>query len=124
LSDELESRSVEVVRDRANGRDLVAVLDELGRRELQSVLIEGGANVAGRFLDAGLVNKISIFLAPVIIGGREAPNAVGGQGAERLVDAFELQVVEITRRGPDIEVTGYPKRLSEPPAVAGGPDLK
>jgi diaminohydroxyphosphoribosylaminopyrimidine deaminase/5-amino-6-(5-phosphoribosylamino)uracil reductase len=113
LSHELESRGVEVVRDGANGRDLGAVLDELGRRELQSVLIEGGANVAGRFLDAGLVNKISIFLAPVIIGGREAPNAVGGQGAARLVDAFELQDVEITRRGRDIEVTGYPKRRAE-----------
>lgn len=113
LSDELESRGVEVVRDRASGRDLGAVLDELWRRELQSVLIEGGANVAGTFLDAGLVNKISFFLAPVVIGGSEAPNAIGGQGAQRLVDALELQDVEVITRGRDIEVTGYPKRRAE-----------
>src|SRR6185503_13169391 len=48
-------RGVEVVRDSANGRDLAMILGELGRREIQSVLVEGGANVAGKFLDAGLV---------------------------------------------------------------------
>jgi diaminohydroxyphosphoribosylaminopyrimidine deaminase / 5-amino-6-(5-phosphoribosylamino)uracil reductase len=133
----LEARGIEVVRDIANGRDLEAVLDHLGQREIQSILIEGGASVAGKFLDAALVNKVSFFLAPMIIGGRDAPNAVGGLGADKLIDANELQDVEITRRGRDIEVTGYPKRLSEPPAdrgprrgspggvvVAGGPDLK
>lgn len=119
FADELESCGIEVVRGEANanGRDLAAVLAELGRRELQSVLIEGGASVAGDFLDAGLVNKVSFFLAPMIIGGREAPNAIGGAGAEKLVDALELQDVEITARGRDIEVTGYPIRLSERPAV-------
>jgi diaminohydroxyphosphoribosylaminopyrimidine deaminase/5-amino-6-(5-phosphoribosylamino)uracil reductase len=76
---------------------------------MQSLLVEGGASVAGNFLDAGLVNKVSFFIAPMIIGGREAPMAVGGHGAETLQDALELQDVEITQRGPDIEVTGYPR---------------
>ena len=58
----------------------------------------------------GLLNKISFFLAPIIIGGGDAPTAIGGQGAKALTDAFELQDVEITQRGRDIEVTGYPKR--------------
>ena len=99
---------VEVVRDAANGRDLLAVLKELGQRSLQSVLVEGGANVAGNFLDARLVNKVSFFIAPLIIGGREARTAVGGKGAETLANALELQDVEITQRGRDVEVTGYP----------------
>ena len=118
-STDLESRGVEVVRDSANGRDFLAILEELGRRSLQSVLVEGGANVAGKFLDMGLVNKVSFFLAPIIIGGREAPSAIGGQGAETLAQALKLKNVEIKQRGRDIEVTGYPT-LSEPPAVAGG----
>ena len=46
--------------------------------------------MAGKFLDAGLVNKVSFFLAPIIIGGREAPNAIGGQGAETLAEALKL----------------------------------
>lgn len=121
LAGELVTRGIEVFRD-VSSRDAEAVLNELGRRQIQSVLIEGGATVAGRFLDAGLVNKVSFFLAPRIIGGREAPTAIAGEGAERLADAFELQDVEIIMRGGDIEVTGYPKRLSDPPALAGGPD--
>ena len=110
---DLESRGAEVVRDSANGRDFSAILEELGRRSLQSVLVEGGASVAGRFIDAGLVNKVSFFLAPIIIGGREAPGAIGGQGAETLAQALKLENVEITQRGLDIEVTGYPGRPDE-----------
>ena len=104
----LRSSSVEVVCDEANGRDLSSVLTELGSRSIQSVLVEGGATVAGKLLEAGLVNKVSFFLAPIIIGGREAPSAIGGAGAARLVDALRLQKVEIVQRGEDIEVTGYP----------------
>lgn len=106
--DLLRSSSVEVVCDEANGRDLSSVLTELGSRSIQSVLVEGGATVAGKLLEAGLVNKVSFFLAPIIIGGREAPSAIGGAGAARLVDALRLQKVEIVQRGEDIEVTGYP----------------
>jgi hypothetical protein len=46
----------------------------------------------------------------MIIGGRDAPSAVGGQGAEALADAFDLKDVEVIPRGRDIEVTGYPNR--------------
>lgn len=106
--DELESLGIEVVRDSANGRDFQSVLDELGRRSLSSVLIEGGATVAGKFLDAGLINKVSFFIGPIIIGGRDAPGAIGGQGARTLAEALKLENIEITQRGQDIEVTGYP----------------
>ena len=88
-------------------RDLCSVLDELGRREIQSVLVEGGAKVAGSFIDARLVNKVTFFIAPKIIGG-SAPSAIAGAGAERMTDALELQRVSVVQRGRDIEVTGYP----------------
>lgn len=103
-----EAAGVEIVRDKANGRDLSLILDELGKRGIQSLLVEGGANVAGKFLDAGLVNKATVFIAPTIIGGREAPTALGGQGAETLAQAVQLRDIEITQRGRDVEFTGYP----------------
>jgi len=90
--------------------DLGAVLKELADRSLQSVLVEGGATVAGEFLDAGLVNKVTFFIAPKIIGGIAAPNAVAGVGVEKMVDALELERVSVVQRGKDIEVTGYPRR--------------
>jgi diaminohydroxyphosphoribosylaminopyrimidine deaminase/5-amino-6-(5-phosphoribosylamino)uracil reductase len=82
----------------------------LGQRSIQSVLVEGGANVAGKLFDAGLVNKVSFFVAPLIIGGREASTAIAGEGARTLADAFELDDVELIPRGRDLEVTGYPNR--------------
>lgn len=111
--DLLRSSGVEVVCDETNGRDLLAVLSELGARSIQSVLVEGGATVAGKLLEAGLVNKVSFFFAPIIIGGRDAPSAIGGAGAERLVEALRLQNIEIVQRGEDIEVTGYPGKSPE-----------
>lgn len=90
--------------------DLGAVLKELADRSLQSVLVEGGATVAGEFLDAGLVNKVTFFIAPKIIGDIAAPSAVAGVGVEKMVDALELERVSVVQRGKDIEVTGYPRR--------------
>jgi diaminohydroxyphosphoribosylaminopyrimidine deaminase / 5-amino-6-(5-phosphoribosylamino)uracil reductase len=103
---DLMNRGVEILN--LNPINLLAVLDELGRRSIQSVLVEGGATVAGAFTEAGLVNKVSAFIAPKIIGGSEAPTAVGGDGVERIAEALELERVEVIRHGRDIEVTGYP----------------
>jgi diaminohydroxyphosphoribosylaminopyrimidine deaminase/5-amino-6-(5-phosphoribosylamino)uracil reductase len=107
----LESRGVEIVCDESNGRNLLTLLQQLGSRSLQSVLIEGGAGVAGRFLHAGLVNKVTFFIAPMIIGGREAPNAIGGTGAKSLADAVQLEDVAVVQHGRDLEITGYPARI-------------
>jgi diaminohydroxyphosphoribosylaminopyrimidine deaminase/5-amino-6-(5-phosphoribosylamino)uracil reductase len=73
------------------------VLGELGRRSLQSVLVEGGATVASAFIAAGLVNKVSVFIAPKLIGA-----------CDRMADALELERVAVGQRGRDLEVTGYP----------------
>jgi len=90
--------------------DLRAVLKELGSRSIQSVLVEGGATVAGEFVDAGLVNKVTFFIAPKIVGGTDAPSAIGGVGVEMMSGALELENVTVKQRGKDIEVTGYPPR--------------
>lgn len=106
----LESRGVEVICDPSNGRDLRTVLEELGRRSLHSVLVEGGAGVAGNLLEAGLIDKVTLFVGPILIGGREAPNAIGGRGAERIADALQFENVAVVQRGADLEITGYPAK--------------
>jgi diaminohydroxyphosphoribosylaminopyrimidine deaminase/5-amino-6-(5-phosphoribosylamino)uracil reductase len=108
----LRAQGVEIVSSKH--RDLCGVLRELGSRSLQSFLVEGGSTIAGEFLDAGLVNKITFFIAPKIIGGREAPSAVGGKGAEAMAEALELERVTLVQRGRDIEVTGYPRSKGSP----------
>lgn len=105
-----ENLGVEVIRVAADGGllDLEQVLSELGRRSLTSVIVEGGAEVAGSLIERRLADKVTFFIAPKIIGGREAVPVVGGHGAERLSDALELREVAIVQRGKDIELTGYP----------------
>ena len=102
----LIENGVEVVRE--NARDLSAVLAELKKRELQSVLVEGGTAIAGAFVDARLVDKLTFMVAPIVIGGHDAPVAVGGKGACLLEQAMHLQNIEIIRHGEDFEITGYP----------------
>ena len=103
----LAGRGVEVVKDAGGGRDLRGVLAHLHEHSIRSVLVEGGAQVAGAFLDAGLVDRASFFVAPIIIGGRGAPTSVAGLGAAKLADAVNLHDVEVIHHGRDIEVTGY-----------------
>jgi diaminohydroxyphosphoribosylaminopyrimidine deaminase/5-amino-6-(5-phosphoribosylamino)uracil reductase len=104
----LEARGVEVMKLNEGSRDLRAVLASLHARSLQSVLVEGGATVAGLLIDARLIDKVTFFIAPLIIGGRDARAAIAGEGASRLTDALRLRDIEITRRGDDVEITGYP----------------
>ncbi|HEY3582718.1 MAG TPA: bifunctional diaminohydroxyphosphoribosylaminopyrimidine deaminase/5-amino-6-(5-phosphoribosylamino)uracil reductase RibD, partial [Pyrinomonadaceae bacterium] len=102
---DLTDKGVEILS--SDPSNLCLVLDELGRRSIQSVLVEGGAKVAGAFIDAGLVNKVTFFIAPKIIGG---DCSLGWSGVERMSEALELERVEVIQRGRDIEVTGYPTR--------------
>jgi diaminohydroxyphosphoribosylaminopyrimidine deaminase / 5-amino-6-(5-phosphoribosylamino)uracil reductase len=89
--------------------DLQAVLAELGRRQLTSLLVEGGAEVAASFIEQRLVDKVTFFIAPKIIGGRDALSGIGGSGIAKLNDALELEGVEVVRWDDDWEFTGYPK---------------
>lgn len=61
---------------------LAAVLDDLGRREVTSLLVEGGATVQGEFFDQSFVDRVAVFVAPLVLGGRDAPPGVAGQGVE------------------------------------------
>lgn len=95
---------------RTDARDLNKVLAELRKRDLQSVLVEGGTEIAGAFVEAKLVDKISLMVAPLIIGGFNAPLAFGGKGADTLEKALKLGEIEIKNHGEDFEITGYPLR--------------
>lgn len=104
--DQLIANGVDIAR--TNARDLAAVLQELYKRNLQSVLVEGGTEVAGAFMDAKLVDKLTFIVAPIVIGGHAAPLAIGGKGADSLENALRLRDLEILKHGTDYEFTGYP----------------
>jgi diaminohydroxyphosphoribosylaminopyrimidine deaminase/5-amino-6-(5-phosphoribosylamino)uracil reductase len=88
-------------RTRDGRVDLGALLSELFAREARAVLVEGGGEVHGAFLDAGLVDRVAMFTAPLLIGGRGATPVVGGSGRE-LKNAVRLSGFTVTPLGEDL----------------------
>ena len=86
--------------------DLEGLLKALGEREITSVLVESGGILLGSLFDHGLVDKVIAFIAPVIIGGKEAKTAVAGKGVDRVVDSLKLQRVRVERFDQDLMVSG------------------
>ena len=89
--------------------DLPGLLKMLVQEGITSVLIEGGAGIHGSALTEGIVDKAVWFISPKIIGGRDAPGAVGGEGVNDPSEAAELERLKISRLGPDLCVEGYLK---------------
>jgi diaminohydroxyphosphoribosylaminopyrimidine deaminase/5-amino-6-(5-phosphoribosylamino)uracil reductase len=103
----------EVVQLPATGEgrvSLEALLDELGKREILSVLVEGGGEIHAAMFEAGLVDKVYAYVAPRLIGGRDAPGPLGGRGVERPDEATGLDEVDVTRLGDDFVISGYVHR--------------
>jgi diaminohydroxyphosphoribosylaminopyrimidine deaminase/5-amino-6-(5-phosphoribosylamino)uracil reductase len=80
------------------------LFETLGKRDLQHVLLEGGPTLAWAAADAGLVDRVVVFLAPVLLGGAGAPGILMGAGSPSVSDALRLQVVDVDRVGDDIRV--------------------
>jgi diaminohydroxyphosphoribosylaminopyrimidine deaminase/5-amino-6-(5-phosphoribosylamino)uracil reductase len=89
----------------APGRDgrvsLRATLRALARRGVRSVLVEGGSEVLGGALDEGIGDAVALYVAPRILGGRQALPAFGGRGAGRLAEAPGLRDVRVRPVGRD-----------------------
>ncbi len=103
----LELRGAEVLRVAArDGRvEPRALLRVLFARGIGSVLCEGGAELAGALLDARVVDRAVIVVAPRLLGGRGARPSVLGRGRS-LRAAIPLADVAVARRGADIVITG------------------
>lgn len=87
---------------------LPPLLRYLGSCAISSVFVEGGAEVFGSFIDAHLVDRFFWFIAPKIIGGREAKNAVAGAGIEKISNALPLLNYSVRKIGSDVLIEGSP----------------
>ena len=86
---------------------LAAVLGSLGKRGVTSVLIEGGGDVLGQAVDARLIDKLQLYLGPILTGGPVI--AFPGRGAETAANALRLRRVSYQQIGQSICVTAYPE---------------
>ena len=84
---------------------LAALAAELGSRGVMSLLVEGGATVHGAFMTAGLVDRVTVYVAPLLLGGADAPGPVGGVGVSRLSEAIRPAALHVERLGDDVKLT-------------------
>ncbi len=89
------------------GLDLKALMSQLGREELTSVLIEGGGTTLAAAFEAGIVDKLMFFVAPKIVGGRDAPTPVEGDGVSEMSAALPLRDLRAEPIGEDILLEAY-----------------
>ncbi|HEV8471918.1 MAG TPA: bifunctional diaminohydroxyphosphoribosylaminopyrimidine deaminase/5-amino-6-(5-phosphoribosylamino)uracil reductase RibD [Methylomirabilota bacterium] len=101
----LEAAGATVLRcPSPDGRvDVGGVLAALFEREVRAVLLEGGGEVHAAFLDAGVVDRVTLFVAPMLLGGRAAPTVVGGAGRE-LKAAIRLGPLQARHAGEDLVI--------------------
>jgi diaminohydroxyphosphoribosylaminopyrimidine deaminase / 5-amino-6-(5-phosphoribosylamino)uracil reductase len=85
-------------------------LDQLGAMGITSALLEGGPHLAGAFLDAGEIDEVRLFLAPLLLGGRTARDPLEGEGVEKISDAMRALTLECERVGEDVMISA---RLKE-----------
>jgi diaminohydroxyphosphoribosylaminopyrimidine deaminase/5-amino-6-(5-phosphoribosylamino)uracil reductase len=81
-----------------------SALESLGSAGITSILLEGGPHLAGAFLDAGEVDEMRLFLAPMVTGGGGARAPLEGQGVERIADATRALSLDVERTGADVLV--------------------
>ncbi|MBV9000717.1 MAG: bifunctional diaminohydroxyphosphoribosylaminopyrimidine deaminase/5-amino-6-(5-phosphoribosylamino)uracil reductase RibD [Solirubrobacterales bacterium] len=82
-----------------------SALDQLGSDGIGSILLEGGPRLAGAFLDAGEVDELRLFLAPIVLGGRTARDPLEGEGVDAIADAARALTLECVQVGSDLLVS-------------------
>ncbi|HQH50989.1 MAG TPA: bifunctional diaminohydroxyphosphoribosylaminopyrimidine deaminase/5-amino-6-(5-phosphoribosylamino)uracil reductase RibD [Candidatus Hydrogenedentes bacterium] len=97
------------VRRGGDGFDMRHLMTVLAQREVTSVLIEGGGTTHASAFEAGVVDKVMFFVAPKIIGGREAITAVEGEGVATMDEAVLLERMSAERVGNDLLIEAYVK---------------
>jgi diaminohydroxyphosphoribosylaminopyrimidine deaminase/5-amino-6-(5-phosphoribosylamino)uracil reductase len=95
------------------------VLDDLGSKGVMQLLVEGGANVAGEFHRAGLVDRYVIYTAPALFGGDDAKGLFGGNGAWDISEVRRGRFVAVERVGTDLRIEMVPDPIDADPDPEG-----
>jgi diaminohydroxyphosphoribosylaminopyrimidine deaminase/5-amino-6-(5-phosphoribosylamino)uracil reductase len=82
-----------------------SALDQLGEAGIHGVLLEGGPHLAGAFLDAGEIDEVRLFLAPLLLGGSKARDPLEGEGVEKISEALRALTLDCERVADDVLIS-------------------
>ena len=98
------SEEDEDMHSQVNLKKLISIL---GKRGITSILMEGGGILNASALDSGIVDKLIVFIAPKIIGGKSAPTPVEGEGVSLMTGALPVSNWTYEQIGTDLKIEGY-----------------
>jgi diaminohydroxyphosphoribosylaminopyrimidine deaminase / 5-amino-6-(5-phosphoribosylamino)uracil reductase len=102
-----------VCRSAPEGVDLPDLARALGERGVLELLVEGGPTLQASLWAAGLADRLVWYLAPLAIGGRDAPGLLGAAGAATLTEARRLRLASVDRVGDDLRLVAIPRPTGE-----------
>ncbi|MFK9090469.1 bifunctional diaminohydroxyphosphoribosylaminopyrimidine deaminase/5-amino-6-(5-phosphoribosylamino)uracil reductase RibD [Bacillus salipaludis] len=105
---EFSERGVDVIKLESQKISIREVLTVLGKRGITSLFVEGGAEVHGSFLKESAFQQIITYIAPKLIGGKNAHVSFGGQGIEHISEAVSLKIIQVDQIGSDIRIIAEP----------------
>ncbi len=100
----LQKAGIEVfhVPEKEGHVDLQTLMEMLGERQIDSILLEGGGTVNASALEAGIVNRVQVYVGSQIFGGVHAPSPVGGQGIAAVAQSYQFGMPKVTSLGGDV----------------------
>ncbi|MFC7076250.1 2,5-diamino-6-(ribosylamino)-4(3H)-pyrimidinone 5'-phosphate reductase [Haloarcula halophila] len=92
--EEMEEAGAYVIATGQDRVDLTTALAKLEGEGVDQLMVEGGGELIAGLFEEGLVDELSVFVGPTIIGGRDAPTLVDGEGFVEEFPELSLQGVE------------------------------
>lgn len=106
-----DCKGIDVIKAPQDGKgrvDIKFLLKYLAKNyDVVTVLVESGPKLLGTFFDSSFVDKVEVFIAPKVLGGENAPSAVGGKGIEYLSDVKKLENIQVVNMEDDVLIKAY-----------------
>lgn len=104
----LKEKNVEIYQiDATPNFNLNEVMSHIGQLSIDSILVEGGSFVHAKMIEENIADKAYVFIAPKIIGGKEALTPIGGIGVDKMSEAYQLKNITMKTFDDDILIEGY-----------------
>lgn len=107
--EQLTGLGVKVIKLAEDQIEIKKLLEILGEHSITSLFVEGGSTVNDSFLRAKCINEVLTYIAPKLIGGKDAPTSFSGFGFNKINDALQLTIKEVEKLGEDIKIVSVPK---------------
>lgn len=102
----LKAKDIEIIKVKSTDKrvDLNQAMNVLGKKGIDSILLEGGGQLNASALEAGIVNKLTAYIAPKLLGGEKALSPVEGKGVQHMSEAYLFKDVQTYQLGEDIVI--------------------